>query len=292
MAEEEVEMSNGIVNALSVDVEDYFQVSAFEKCIDRSLWDEYPLRVVENTHRILDLFDQYSVAATFFVLGWVAERAKGLVPLIASRGHEVACHGYGHQLVYDIGPKAFREDIRKAKSILEEQAGMEVGGYRAPSYSITNKSLWALDILIEEGFKYDSSIFPVHHDLYGIPGSERYPYSHTREGGVLPEFPITTYPMNFLGKGVDLPFSGGGYFRLFPYWLVDKGIRYVNETELQPAMVYFHPWEVDPGQPRVEGARLKSRFRHYVNLSSTMGKLEKLLAGHEFTRVDQVLGFS
>lgn len=185
------------LNALSIDVEDYFQVSAFERYVERSQWDSYPLRVVENTGRVIDLLEEFGVKATFFILGWVAQRCPDLVRRIRDAGHEIACHGYGHELVYRIGPERFREDIRRSKAILEELSGVQVRGYRAPSYSITAKSLWALDILVEEGFSYDSSIFPVYHDVYGIPDAPRFPHLIRRQSGEIMEFPLTTYPFRW-----------------------------------------------------------------------------------------------
>lgn len=283
-------MSKPVLNALTVDVEDYFQVSAFEHNIDRSTWDDYELRVIDNTSRILDLFDEYGVSGTFFTLGWVAERAPGLVRSIVDRGHEIACHGYGHQLVYDIGPVAFREDIRRAKAILEDQSGQPVLGYRAPSYSIVKDSLWALDILAEEGFTFDSSIFPVYHDRYGIPDAPRYPYDIEREAGTLREFPLTTKSFSLFGKEMNLPVAGGGYLRLFPVSLIRNSLQGINR-EGNPAVLYFHPWEIDPGQPRIKTG-LKSRFRHYVNLDKTIGKLRVLLEALEFAPMSQVLGLT
>lgn len=283
---------NQVVNALSIDVEDYFHVGAFEHVIKRSQWETYPLRVGENTRRVLDLFDEFEVKGTFFILGWVAERDPDLVRRIADAGHEVACHGYGHQLVFKIGPEAFKEDIARSKGILEDICGKQVCGYRAPSYSITADSLWALDILIGQGFEYDSSIFPIYHDVYGIPGSPRFPYKVKRSSGSITEFPITTYPYSLLGKKIDLPFSGGGYFRLLPYPLVDRGMTSVNENEKKPVVFYFHPWEIDPDQPRVHGAGWKSSFRHYVNLGRTWNKLKALLSSYKFAPVGEVLGQS
>jgi len=278
-----------ITNALTVDVEDYFQVSAFAESIDRSSWDGYELRVEANTVRVLDLFEKYGVKATFFTLGWIAERVPGLVRNIAERGHEIACHGYGHQLVYDIGPKAFREDIRRSKAILEDLAGKAVIGYRAPSYTITERSLWALDILIEEGFRFDSSIFPIYHDRYGIPNAERFPHTLNREAGSIAEFPLTTRRFSFLGKSLELPVAGGGYLRLLPTQLIRRSLQRVNSAERQPVVVYFHPWEIDPTQPRVGNLSLKSRFRHYVNLHKTHGKLEVLLKTLSFDSMGAVL---
>ena len=202
-----------LVNAMSVDVEDYYQVGAFKNVIDPADWDSYPFRAGDNTRRVLDLFDEFGVKSTFFTLGWVAERDPDLIRKIVDAGHELACHGYGHQLVFEIGPEAFKEDIHRAKGMLEDIAGVAVHGYRAPSYSVTHKSLWAYDILIDAGFTYDSSVFPIYHDVYGIPGSPRFPYIVQRENGSIREFPITTYPFRFLGKKLDLPFFRR---RLFP----------------------------------------------------------------------------
>lgn len=277
-----------MLNALTVDVEDYFQVSAFERCVDRARWDEYPLRVEENTARVLDLFDCFGVRGTFFVLGWVARRCPSLVREIRDRGHEIACHGFGHQLVYDLGPERFREDVRSAKALLEEITGEKVRGYRAPSYSITARSLWALDILIEEGFEFDSSVFPVYHDIYGLPGAPRFPHLIRREAGVLREFPLTTYPLRLLGREFLLPVAGGGYMRLFPARFLKHCIASINGGEGEPAVLYFHPWEIDPGQPRIR-AGLKSRFRHYLNLEKTEGKLRYLLSGIPFATMSEVM---
>lgn len=275
-------------NALTVDIEDYFHVTAFERHVSRDNWDSYPLRVVDNTRRVLHLFDEFNVKATFFILGWVAERAPDLVQEIARRGHEIACHGYGHELVFRIGPEKFRHDVRRAKNILENITGKPVFGYRAPSYSITGESLWALDILIEEGFTYDSSIFPVAHDIYGIPGAQRFPHCMKRQSGEIVEFPMTTLPIRMLGREFRLPIAGGGYLRLLPTSVIDYGIRRINAEERQPAVLYFHPWEIDPGQPRIR-AGFKSRFRHYLNLHRTEGKLRNLLDGLGFCPMEQVL---
>ena len=199
-----------MLNALTIDVEDYFQVNAFARVVSHDQWGGYPLRVIENTRRILDLLDQHNITATFFILGWVAERAPELAQEIQRRGHEIACHGYNHQLIFQIGPGRFREDIRRAKALLEDQCGEPVQGYRAPSYSITGQSLWALDILVEEGFSYDSSIFPVVHDTYGIPDAERFPHTIQTKAGPLREFPLTTLPLKVGWKQLRLPIAGGG----------------------------------------------------------------------------------
>jgi len=278
-----------ITNALTVDVEDYFQVNAFARVVNHHEWDRFQPRVVENTLKALDLFDEFPVKATFFVLGWVAERAPGLVTEIARRGHEVACHGYGHQLVYAIGPHRFREDIRRAKGIIEGITGEPVHGYRAPSYSITARSLWALDILVEEGFTYDSSIFPVVHDTYGIPDARRFPHDIACAAGSLKEFPLTTLKIRGGGRELRLPIAGGGYLRLLPAPLVRRGIEAVNRGERQPAVLYFHPWELDPDQPRIR-AGLKSRIRHYLNLHRTEAKVRHLLENLAFAPMGEILG--
>jgi len=276
-------------NALTIDVEDYFQVSAFEGIVERRDWVIYPSRVEGNTRRVLDLLDEHSVKATFFVLGWVAERYPSIVRDIARNGHEVASHGYDHRLVYSLDPESFRADLRRTKSLLEDITGTPVVGYRAPSYSITEKSLWALDVLVEEGFLYDSSIFPIVHDRYGIPGAERFPHDLKRAGGSIREFPLTTVAVQFLGRKMALPIAGGGYLRLFPSRLIRWGMARVNAGDGQPAVIYFHPWEMDPAQPRIR-AGLVSRFRHYVNLASTGDKLRSIFRSFEFDTMARVLG--
>ena len=265
-----------VVNFFSVDVEDYFQVKALQCVVRREDWEGYPLRVERNTRRILDLLDDCDARATFFVVGWVAAKCPDLVREIADRGHEVACHGHLHRCVYDMDPDTFREDTRQAKDVLEQVSGQEVLGYRAPTYSITRKTLWALDVLAELGFRYDSSIFPVHHDLYGFPGSPRTPYIHA--GLDLAELPITTLPV----AGWSLPVGGGGYFRLLPYRLTRAALSRINHREGRPFVFYVHPWELDPQQPRVSGLPLKSRVRHYLNLHKTAGRLAKLLTDFRF----------
>jgi polysaccharide deacetylase family protein (PEP-CTERM system associated) len=284
-------MQTGIQNCLTIDVEDFFQVNAFASKIRYAQWDSFPLRVEDNTRRILDILDNFNFKATFFVLGWVAERLPNLVPEIQRRGHEIACHGYGHELVYNIGQIRFREDIRKAKIILEDQIGVPVQGYRAPSYSITNKSLWALKILSEEGFAYDSSIFPVFHDTYGIPGAERFPHTIQTEAGSIIEFPLTTFPLSLGWKKIRLPIAGGGYLRFLPVQVIRWGISAINKNEKQPAVLYFHPWEIDPQQPRVK-AGMKSRFRHYLNLHKTEGKLTKLFQCFRFAPMKEILSIT
>lgn len=274
-------------NALTVDVEDYFQVAALAEAIRYEDWPRMEYRVEKNTDRLLELFDRYSVKCTFFVLGWVAERSPALTRKIAQAGHEIASHGYSHQLVYSQEPQVFREETLRSKKILEDQIGREVNGYRAASYSITAQSRWALDILSEAGFVWDSSIFPVHHDRYGMPGTPHRPYRlQTPAGAELTEFPLSTCR---LGE-YRLPIAGGGYFRLFPYWFSKWGLGSINR-EGRPFIFYLHPWEVDPGQPRFK-VGLKSRFRHYNNLSRCYGRLERLLNDFEFGTVSQVLGLA
>ena len=277
-----------VLNALTIDVEDYFQVNAFAANIRPDQWDSYPLRVDGNTRRILDLLDSFSFKATFFVLGWVAERLPALTREIHRRGHEIACHGYGHELVYVIGPERFRDDIRRSKKLLEDLCGEQVNGYRAPSYSITQRSLWALDILVEEGFTYDSSIFPVMHDTYGIPDAKRFPHIRRTGAGPLVEFPLTTLPLHLGSKEVRLPIAGGGYLRLLPAELIKWGIEKINTREKQPAVLYFHPWEIDPDQPRIK-ATMKSRFRHYLNLHRTEKKLKYLFGKIKFAPMKEVI---
>ncbi len=272
------------LNALTVDVEDYFQVAALAEAVDRNDWSSMEYRVEANTDRLLELFDQYRVKATFFTLGWVAERSKELVRRIDDAGHEVASHGYSHQLIYNQTPEVFREETRKSKHILEDITGKAITGYRAASYSITQQSRWALDILCEEGFTWDSSIFPVHHDRYGMPGTPRWPHRLTTDKGYeLAEFPLTTLKL----PGYTLPIAGGGYFRLFPYWFSQWALGSINRQG-QPFVFYLHPWEIDPGQPRLD-VKWFSRFRHYNNLDVCEQRLEKLLARFKFTTMSHVL---
>lgn len=278
-------MTQTVVNALTVDVEDWFQVSALSGSIAREDWPRLESRVERNTERLLDLFDRAGVRGTFFVLGWIAERYPGLVRAIAAAGHEVASHGYSHRLIYEQTQADFREETRRGKAILEDQMQRPVCGYRAASYSITRASLWALDEIAEAGFRWDSSIFPVHHDRYGIAGFERWPHRlQTPAGFDLVEFPLTTWRV----AGVDWPIAGGGYFRLYPYRLTRAGLTSVNVRDGQPFVFYLHPWEVDPEQPRVKTSAL-SRFRHYNNLHRCMERLEWLLRDFAFAPVGEVL---
>jgi polysaccharide deacetylase family protein (PEP-CTERM system associated) len=273
-----------VVNAMSIDVEDYFHVSVFDGVVPRTQWESLESRVCDNTTRLLDLFDEFDVRSTFFVLGWVAERYPALVRDIALRGHEVASHGYAHRLIYDQTPAAFRHDIRRAKTVLEDACGRPVQGYRAPSYSITPRSLWALDVLLEEGFEYDASIFPIRHDRYGIPVSERQPYLIDRQTGTLAEVPASTIRLGPL----NLPVSGGGYFRLLPYAWTRWSITRLNVREGRPAVFYLHPWEIDPEQPRLPVGRL-SRIRHYRHLEQTEHRLRQLLSEFRFDALDTVV---
>ena len=278
------ESDRRIVNAMTIDVEDYFHVSVFDGIVPRSSWDAMESRVVANTERLLDLFDEFQVRSTFFVLAWVGERQPELVQTIARRGHEVASHGYAHRLVYDQTCDAFRDDVRRAKAILEDACGRPVIGYRAPSYSITPRSLWALDVLIEEGYQYDSSIFPIRHDRYGIPVSAREPYRIERNGGSLIEIPASAARIGPL----NLPVAGGGYFRILPYWWTRWGIARVNEMERRPGVFYLHPWEIDPAQPRLAAGWL-GRFRHYRHLDRTEERLRQLVADFRFDTMQNLV---
>ena len=273
-----------IVNAMSVDVEDYFQVSGFDEVVSRGSWDQRESRVVANTERLLQMFDEAGVRATFFILGWVASRHPALVRRIAAQRHEVASHGYGHRLVYDQTPQQFRDDVRRAKGVLEMISGRPVAGFRAPSYSVTSRSMWALDVLIEEGYQYDASIFPIHHDRYGIPSSPRHVHLMRRNAGSIVEAPGSTVRY---GR-VNLPIGGGGYFRLLPYAWTRWGIRRLNRIERRPAIFYLHPWEIDPGQPRITAPAM-SRFRHYCNLSKTEARLRHVMRDFKFSTVADVV---
>jgi polysaccharide deacetylase family protein (PEP-CTERM system associated) len=274
-------MPDFITNAMTVDVEDYFHVTAFANTVDRSRWNELEYRAVRNTERVLELFDASRIKATFFVLGWVAKRSPDLVKKIQSAGHEIACHGMSHQLVYKQTPEVFHQETRDAKQLLEDITGTKVRGYRAASYSIIKSSLWALDILESLGFEYDSSIFPVRHDIYGMRHAPRTPFNPGV--GKLLEVPLTTVEV----MGNRLPCGGGGYFRIFPYALFKMGLRRVNEVDGLPGIFYFHPWEIDPGQPRLP-AGWKSRFRHYYNLQHTEARLQQLLKDFSWGRMDEV----
>jgi len=261
---------------LSVDVEDYFQTEAFSKTAPRQNWDSYPLRVVDNTRRLLDMFDAYDAKATFFIVGWIANRAPFLVREIAARGHELACHSYWHRTVYSLSPQEFRQDTRDAQRAIEDAAGIAVNGYRAPTWSITRRSLWAIDILAEEGFAYDSSIYPVHHDLYGIPEAMDHPYVWRTRNHQILEIPPATLA---LGR-TRLPAAGGGYLRIFPLSYSCMAIDQLTRRNLLP-VIYLHPWEIDPDQPRLQG-NWKSQLRQYWGLESFEPKLHRLLARYQF----------
>lgn len=306
-----------ITNALTIDLEDYFMVSAFESVVKREGWHLHESRIERNTRKVLDILDgaggNTGVKATFFCLGWVGERYPYLIREIDRRGHEIACHSYDHQLVYRMTPEQFREDVSISKRILEDAAGKKVIGYRAPSYSITQKSLWALDILGEEGYRYDSSIFPIHHDRYGIPTAPRFPFLVKLDGNggdgtrspadfermplwepepgepcddCIVEYPISTVKM----MGLNLPVSGGGYMRLLPYGVTRQGLAKINSAENKPFVFYMHPWEIDPEQPRMNRLSALSKFRHYINLDGTADKLERLLNDFNFSAMKDVIG--
>jgi polysaccharide deacetylase family protein (PEP-CTERM system associated) len=273
-----------LLNALTVDVEDYFHASAFDRVVPRASWSGRESRVVANTHRLLELFNVQNVRATFFVLGWVADRYPALVRDIAGYGHELASHGYHHQLVYTLTAEQFREDVRRAKATIEQAAGTSVRGYRAPSFSITQQSLWALDILIDEGHAYDASIFPIRHDRYGIPDAPRTAHIIQRSAGSIVEFPSSTVRLG----GANYPIAGGGYFRLFPYAATKWGISRVNSREGEPVVLYIHPWEVDPDQPRLEASRT-TQLRHHAGIATTIDKLRQVTTDFAFGRVVDVL---
>lgn len=297
-----------LVNMLTVDVEDYFHVAALASSISPDTWETRERRVVANTDRLLNLFAESGVRATFFVLGWVAERHPDLVRRIAAADHEVGAHSYGHGLVYEMTPDQFRDDLRRVRDILQDAVGRPVVGYRAPSFSITARSLWAYEILAEEGFRYSASVFPIHHDIYGMPGAPRAPHvvgqpvssvvaaganpsgvaaglqlRGTDRSGIL-EVPSSTVRL----FGQNLPVGGGGYLRILPYAWTRWGIRRLNSVDRLPAMVYMHPWEIDPGQPRIP-VPLRSRFRHYSNVDRMEGRLRRLLRDFRFDSVSAVL---
>ena len=264
-------------HVLTVDVEDYFHVEAFAGTVVRASWEHYPSRVVDNCRRLLDIFDRYQVKATFFVLGWVAHHFPAIVREVYARGHELACHSFWHRKVDSLTPAQFRSDTRDACDAIETAASVRVVGYRAPTWSITRQSLWAFDILAEEGFQYDSSIYPIHHDLYGIPGASRYPYVQNCENGqALLEFPPATVRI----AGMNFPAAGGGYLRIFPLAYTSWVFRQFEKAG-KSLVLYLHPWEIDPDQPRLSGP-LKSRFRHYTNLHRTQERLELLLQRYRF----------
>ena len=270
-----------MINALTVDVEDYFQVSALAPHFPRAGWDAVPCRVEQNVDRILATLHEYGAKATFFTLGWLAERYPKLVRLIVMEGHELASHGYAHERASDQARGAFLADIQLAKAVLEDIGGVEVRGYRAPSFSFSDKNPWAHDCLRQVGYTYSSSVYPVVHDHYGMPDSPRFPYMH--DSGII-EIPVTTARV----MGRNWPAGGGGYFRFLPYGASRWMIQRVNQADGRPAIFYFHPWELDPQQPRVENASRKTKFRHYVNLDKTESRLKNLLGDFQWSRVDEV----
>ena len=273
--------TNRVINALTIDVEDYFQVSAFSGHVSRAEWDHLPCRIEQNVDILLGLLDRQSTKATFFTLGWIAERYPTTVRRIVAAGHELASHGYSHRKATDQQPAQFLSDIRLAKTILEDISGVEVKGYRAPSFSVGPANRWAFDCIGKAGYRYSSSVYPIRHDHYGMPGAPRFPFeSHPG----LMEVPITTSRL----LNTNLPAGGGGYFRLLPYALSRWLIRRVNHLDQKPAVFYFHPWELDPEQPRVSGISAKTRFRHYVNLKHTERRLRRLLTDFKWDRVDRV----
>lgn len=270
-------------NALTVDVEDYFQVEAFAGLIDREQWTSYECRVERNVDRILAMFERAGVTATFFTLGWIAKRHPVVIRKIVDAGHELASHGTMHYRAAAQSPEDFRQDVVSAKALLEDLSGVEVRGYRAPSFSITRDTLWILDELEQAGYRYSSSTYPIHHDLYGIPEAPRFAFRPFEDRDFL-EIPVTSVRL----FNTNLPCGGGGYFRLLPYWMSKFGLGRVRRTEGQPCMFYFHPWEIDPGQPRIPGASLKTRLRHYTNLGRMEKRLVKLLNAFEWQRIDRV----
>lgn len=275
-------MAPAAVNAMTVDVEDYFQVSAFESHVDKKKWNNIPRRVEQNVDRILQLFDSHNVKATFFTLGWVAERHPEMVKRIVQQGHELASHGWEHIRVTEQTPAAFREDITRTKHVLEEISGQEIKGYRAASYSINASNLWAQDELADAGYRYSSSIVPIKHDLYGMPGAPRFAFDAA--DGRLLEIPVSTVPL--LGRNINC--GGGGWFRLFPYAFSRWALQRVNQRDGQSANFYFHPWEIDPDQPRQLNLGWKTRFRHYINLNRMYGRMDRLLVDFKWDRMDSI----
>ncbi len=274
-------------NAMTVDVEDYFQVSAFERYVDRAAWEHMPCRVERNVDKILQMFSEAGVKATFFTLGWIAERYPQMIREIITEGHELASHGWSHVRVPQQSREDFRDDVVRTKKLLEDLSGQEIRGYRAASYSIGADNFWALEVLEETGYAYSSSIYPVKHDLYGIPNAPRFAF-RPNKGGNLVEFPVTTVRM----AARNFPCGGGGWFRLIPYQLSRRAIQSVNNRDRESAIFYFHPWEIDPEQPRQTGLDGKTRFRHYVNLTIMQARLERLLRDFDWGRIDHVFSVS
>lgn len=276
-------MSSTIKNAMTVDVEDYFQVGAFENNIKRTDWENLECRVERNMDVILKMFDDHSVKATFFTLGWIAERYPNIVKQIVDNGHELASHGMNHKRVSELSPSEFLHDVQSSKKLLEDIGGCQVSGYRAPSFSIGEKNQWALKVLFDEGYKYSSSIYPIRHDHYGMPSAPRFVFTPIEEQNFL-EMPVTTVEV----LGCKIPCGGGGYFRLLPYFISKSAMQRVNDKDVQPCIFYFHPWEIDPEQPRQTQAGLKSKFRHYTNLGVMEKKLKRILKEFSWGRMDEV----
>jgi len=272
-----------IRNALTIDVEDYFQVSAFASCVAREDWDRMPCRVERNVDAILAMLDENKTRATYFVLGWVAERFPDLVRRIVEQGHELASHGYAHQRATEQSRQEFQQDVTRSKKLLEDIAGVPVHGYRAPSFSIGHGNLWALECLNEAGYRYSSSVYPIRHDHYGMPGAPRFAFLPEAGRGLL-ELPVTTVRL----FNHNLPAGGGGYFRLLPYRVSRSWLRRVNTVDRQPCIFYFHPWEIDPDQPRFRRASLMAKFRHYLNLERTEARLRRLLGDFAWDSIDRV----
>jgi polysaccharide deacetylase family protein (PEP-CTERM system associated) len=272
-----------IRNAMTIDVEDYFHVSAFASHIARETWDRMPCRVERNVDTILAMLDQHKTHATYFMLGWVAERYPGLVRRIVEQGHELASHGYAHQRATEQSPQEFRQDITRAKALLEDIGGVVVQGYRAPSFSIGHSNLWAQECLRGAGYRYSSSVYPIHHDHYGMPGAPRFAFHPEGSPGLL-ELPVTTVRL----FNRNLPAGGGGYFRLLPYSVSRWCLKRVNTVDRQPCIFYFHPWEIDPGQPRMRGVGARAKFRHYLNLHRTEARLRRLLADFVWDPIERV----
>ena len=279
-----MEIVNNHVNALTVDVEDYYQVESFADIVSRQDWPRWESRIERSTYKLLEMFARHNAFGTFFMLGWIAERHPRLAREILSAGHEIACHSYDHQFILNQKREDFRSDVRRAKSIIEDITGAAVEGYRAPTYSIIEKTLWALEILIEEGFRYDSSIFPIYHDRYGVPGAGRFPYEINCAAGKIIEFPPSTTRL----AGMNLPMTGGGYFRLLPYAVFQRGLRRINRVDGQSAIFMIHAWEIDPDQPVLPGTRLNT-WRHRINLRLTESRLERLLGEFRFAPARDVL---
>ena len=269
-------------NAMTVDVEDYFQVQAFAGCISRESWDCRPGRVERNTMAILEQFARWDIRATFFTLGWVADRYPAIVRQIAAGGHEVASHGYAHELIHELTPQQFQDDVTRAKNVLEAIGGAEVKGYRAPTFSLNSRTEWAFRILEETGHTYSSSTYPVRHDLYGDPDAPR--FSYRPDGGSLLEIPMTTLRVG----SRNLPIAGGGYFRLLPYGIYRTALRRFGRREEKPGIFYFHPWEIDADQPKVHEASRRSKFRHYLNIAAVPARLDRLLQDFKWGRMDHV----